>query len=187
MDTVGQLEMVWMNTGIINSSLEMRNGVVESKMSDNLQANIFISIRFETCAKRWNPKNILNSFIFYLFFLFVSAISDFGLWDVQLVYQKLKFYLIFIQFNHKIYKPYFVVLTFCSDMQFSTRDNDNDEKPDGSCAQKYQGAWWYSYCLHSNLNGLYLIGSHFSFGNGVNWKPFKGYHYSLKSTEMKVK
>ena len=103
------------------------------------------------------------------------------------MYQKLKFYLIFIQFNHKIYKAYFVVLTFCSDMQFSTRDNDNDEKPDGSCAQKYQGAWWYSYCIHSNLNGLYLIGSHFSFGNGVNWKPFKGYHYSLKRTEMKVK
>ena len=138
-------------------------------------------------VKRWNPKNILNSFIFYLFFLFVSAISDFGLWDVELVYQKLKFYLIFIQFNHKIYKPYFVVLTFCSDMQFSTRDNDNDEKPNGSCAQKYQGAWWYSYCLHSNLNGLYLIGSHSSFGNGVNWKPFKGHHYSLKRTEMKVK
>ena len=41
-----------MNTGIINSSLEMRNGVVESKMSDYLQANIFISIRFETCASK---------------------------------------------------------------------------------------------------------------------------------------
>ena len=41
-----------MNTGIINSSLEMRNGVVESKMSNNLQANIFISIRFETCASK---------------------------------------------------------------------------------------------------------------------------------------
>ena len=68
-----------MNTGIINSSLEMRNGVVESKISGNLQANILISIRFETCAKRWKPKNILNSFVFYLFFLFVSAISDFGL------------------------------------------------------------------------------------------------------------
>ena len=138
-------------------------------------------------VKRWNPKNILNSFIFYLFFLFVSAISDFGLWDVKLVYQKLKFYLIFIQFNHKIYKPYFVVLTFCSDMQFSTRDNDNDVKPDGSCAQKFKGAWWYSHCLDSNLNGLYLIGSHSSFAKGVNWKPFKGYHYSLKRTEMKVK
>ena len=41
-----------MYTGIINSSLEMRNEVVESKMSDSLQANIFISIRFETCASK---------------------------------------------------------------------------------------------------------------------------------------
>ena len=41
-----------MYTGIIDSSLEMRNGIVESKMSNNLQANIFISIRFETCASK---------------------------------------------------------------------------------------------------------------------------------------
>ena len=42
-----------MHTGIINSSLEMRNGIVESKIrSGNLQANIFISIRFETCASK---------------------------------------------------------------------------------------------------------------------------------------
>ena len=67
-----------MNTGIINSSLEMRNGVVESKMSDNLQGNIFISIRFETCAKRWNPKNILNSFILFLIFPF--CICHFRFW-----------------------------------------------------------------------------------------------------------
>ena len=138
-------------------------------------------------VKRWNPKNILNSFIFYLFFLFVSAISDFGLWDVELVYQKLKFYLIFIQFNHKIYKPYFVVLTFCSDMQFSTRDSDNDIDRNDSCAQKYKGAWWYKACHRSNLNGLYLNGIHRLYGTGVNWKPFKGYKYSLKRTEMKVK
>ena len=31
---------------------QFRNEVVESKMSDNLQANIFISIRFETCASK---------------------------------------------------------------------------------------------------------------------------------------
>ena len=72
-------------------------------------------------------------------------------------------------------------------MQFSTRENDNDVKPDVSCAQKFKGARWYSHCLDSNLNGLYLNGSHSSFANGVNWFPFKGYLYSLKRTEMKVK
>ena len=80
-----------------------------------------------------------------------------------------------------------MVLTFCSDMQFSTRDSDNDINPDGSCAQLFKGAWWYSYCHHSNLNGLYLNGSHSSMADGVNWIPFKGYYYSLKRTEMKVK
>ncbi|XP_066017614.1 microfibril-associated glycoprotein 4-like [Pocillopora verrucosa] len=74
-----------------------------------------------------------------------------------------------------------------SDMQFSTRDSDNDINPDGSCAQQFKGAWWYSYCHHSNLNGLYLNGSHSSMADGVNWIPFKGYYYSLKRTEMKVK
>ena len=29
-------------------------------------------------------------------------------------------------------------------------------------------------------------GEHETFGNGVNWYHWKGYHYSLKSTEMKV-
>ena len=73
-----------MNTGIINSSLEMRNGVVESKMSDTLQANIFISIRFETCASKETESQKYSQFIhfvtyFSFFFFLVSAIFDFGL------------------------------------------------------------------------------------------------------------
>ena len=57
-----------MYTGIINSSLEMRNGVVESKMSDNLQANIFISIRFETCASKEMESSIHSFSIDFSFF-----------------------------------------------------------------------------------------------------------------------
>ena len=91
------------------------------------------------------------------------------------------------EMESKIYKPYFMVLTFCSDMQFSTRDSDNDIMQDGSCAQQFKGAWWYSQCHHSNLNGLYLSGSHSSKADGVNWLPFRGHYYSLKRTEMKVK
>ena len=72
-----------MNTGIINSGLEMRNGVVESKMPDNLQANIFISIRFETCASKEMESSTYSQFIHFLlifpFFYFVSAIFDLGL------------------------------------------------------------------------------------------------------------
>ena len=79
-----------------------------------------------------------------------------------------------------------VVVSF-SGMQFSTNNNDNDEKPDGSCAQDYKGAWWYRNCHRSNLNGLYLKAEHSSHADGVNWKAFRGQRYSLKRTEMKVK
>ena len=77
-------------------------------------------------------------------------------------------------------------------MQFSTKDNDNDlddssSPPNGICAKRYHGAWWYNRCHRSNLNGLYLRGPYSSYADGVAWKAFRGWHYSLKRTEMKVK
>jgi len=71
-------------------------------------------------------------------------------------------------------------------MQFSTNDNDNYNWYQ-SCAQSFKGAWWYKDCHMSNLNGLYLNGPHSSRANGVNWLTFRGFYYSLKRTEMKVK
>ena len=70
--------------------------------------------------------------------------------------------------------------------KFSTIDRDNDVWS-GNCARKFSGAWWYSACHNSNLNGLYLKRNHTSFGNGVNWFHLRGYHYSLKNTVMKVR
>ena len=69
---------------------------------------------------------------------------------------------------------------------FTTRDQDNDIF-ETNCAIKFKGAWWYTKCHQSNLNGLYLRGNHSSFADGVNWKHWKGQHYSLKRTEMKVR
>ena len=39
----------------------------------------------------------------------------------------------------------------------------------------------------SNLNGLYRRGRHSSYADGVNWSRWKGFYYSLKRTEMKVR
>ena len=70
--------------------------------------------------------------------------------------------------------------------KFSTRDQDNDVGS-GSCAVAHKGAWWYGACHSSNLNGLYLRGNHTSYADGVNWRYWTGYYYSLKFTEMKIK
>ncbi|XP_019643622.1 PREDICTED: microfibril-associated glycoprotein 4-like [Branchiostoma belcheri] len=69
---------------------------------------------------------------------------------------------------------------------FSTKDRDYDGSS-GSCALAYKGAWWYSSCHNSNLNGLYHGGPHTSNADGVNWQTWKGYYYSLKHTEMKIR
>jgi len=70
---------------------------------------------------------------------------------------------------------------------FSTWDQDNDSLTTGSCAREYKGAWWYAKCHASNLNGRYLRGPHDSFADGVAWKAWTGYHYSLKISEMKIR
>jgi len=71
--------------------------------------------------------------------------------------------------------------------QFSTRDQDNDAQSNRHCAKVFKGAWWYATCHDSNLNGLYHGGPHSSYADGVNWLTWRGYHYSLKFTEMKLR
>ncbi|XP_008707670.2 ficolin-1 isoform X3 [Ursus maritimus] len=77
-------------------------------------------------------------------------------------------------------------LTYHNDQPFSTKDQDNDSNSE-NCAERYQGGWWYSSCHSSSLNGLYLRGSHETYANGVNWKSGKGYNYSYKVSEMKMR
>ncbi|KAM3911203.1 ficolin-2-like [Leptodactylus fuscus] len=77
-------------------------------------------------------------------------------------------------------------LSYQNGMKFSTRDQDNDADT-RSCADMYKGAWWYNGCHKSNLNGLYFPGKHDSFANGINWESGKGYNYSYKRSEMKIR
>ncbi|XP_076063344.1 microfibril-associated glycoprotein 4-like [Oratosquilla oratoria] len=70
--------------------------------------------------------------------------------------------------------------------KFTTHDNDNDVAGE-NCAISYKGAWWYTQCHNSNLNGKYLKGVTESFADGVVWQHWRGYHYSLRTVEMKIR
>ena len=71
-------------------------------------------------------------------------------------------------------------------MAFSTKDRDNDQYR-GNCASLRKGAWWYKDCFRSNLNAMYHLGKHSSDGDGVNWRTWRGYFYSAKRAEMKIR
>jgi len=67
-------------------------------------------------------------------------------------------------------------------MKFSTRDQDNDASSSRTCAVEFKGGWWYKNCYDSNLNGVYKGGD-----DGVEWYHWKGWWYSLRFTEMKIR
>ncbi|XP_078377661.1 ryncolin-1-like [Oculina patagonica] len=69
---------------------------------------------------------------------------------------------------------------------FTTKDQDNDTWY-SNCAVTFKGAWWYTHCHASNLNGKYHHGKHSSYADGVNWYTWKGYYYSAKRSEMKIR
>lgn len=73
------------------------------------------------------------------------------------------------------------------DNSFTTKDADHDTYPNSNCAVSYKGAWWYTACHSSNLNGIYHGGDHESYADGVNWFAWLGHYYSLKTTEMKIR
>ncbi|XP_071807816.1 ficolin-2-like [Asterias amurensis] len=74
-----------------------------------------------------------------------------------------------------------------NDQQFTTKDLDNDLRPEENCARRFHGAWWYKSCHASNLNGAYLRGSGAAYGRGVTWRYWHGNEYSLKTSEMKIR
>ena len=77
-------------------------------------------------------------------------------------------------------------LSYQKERNFSTFDRDLD-KSSVNCASVCKGAWWYTSCHISNLNGLYLRGDHSPYANGMSWTPWKGPYYSLKKSAMKIR
>uniref|UniRef100_H2YQ78 Fibrinogen C-terminal domain-containing protein n=1 Tax=Ciona savignyi TaxID=51511 RepID=H2YQ78_CIOSA len=72
---------------------------------------------------------------------------------------------------------------------FTTKDVDNDSRSgvvENNCAVVHNGAWWYGYCYHSNLNGAYL-NCQTTTEQAASWGSFHGYQYSLKFIEMKFR
>uniref|UniRef100_A0A182HQP7 Uncharacterized protein n=1 Tax=Anopheles arabiensis TaxID=7173 RepID=A0A182HQP7_ANOAR len=68
---------------------------------------------------------------------------------------------------------------------FSAFDLDLDNS-EINCAVSNRGAWWYTGCGMSNLNGLYLKG--LTGGTtGMFWETFRGANYSLKKSRMMLR
>ena len=72
---------------------------------------------------------------------------------------------------------------------FTTKDQDNDLRNVGNCAQIFHGAWWSEHCQKSNLNGKYYqrMQANTIHNRGVLWKTWKGDRYSLKGCSMKIR
>ena len=75
--------------------------------------------------------------------------------------------------------------------RFATKDSNTTFQ---ACTPDFDfgGFWWnnglYLNELTANLNGLYIDGGMTDQSRkGIFWGPWKGYNYSLKKTEMKIK
>ncbi|MCL4161097.1 UNVERIFIED_CONTAM: hypothetical protein GTU68_018531 [Idotea baltica] len=78
-------------------------------------------------------------------------------------------------------------LSYSNNESFSTKEVDNDSS-DQNCAETRRGAWWYADCTRSNLNGFQHRGSYEGENReGITWKFFRGFNYSLKSTLLSVR
>ena len=78
--------------------------------------------------------------------------------------------------------------SYMNNAQFSTYDRDNDVHTTTNCALTYHGAWWYTGCHNSNLNGLYSpVGTVANYAINVCWSCARGFYYSFKKTEMKMR
>ncbi|XP_076081230.1 uncharacterized protein LOC143052163 isoform X2 [Mytilus galloprovincialis] len=101
------------------------------------------------------------------------------------------FYMDNEQKQYRIYSSHYsgnAGVTIPFNIPFSTFDVNNSTCADHlNCAVSHHGAWWYTCCYYSNLNGKYYHGNHSSYADGVAWLPFHGNSYSFKKTTMMIR
>ena len=78
------------------------------------------------------------------------------------------------------YSPSGDSLEYHNNAPFSTWDHDATQ---AKCASKRHGAWWFKWCMNSNLNGKYGTGSGYERMTWQHWLGMEG----LKATEMKIR
>ena len=84
---------------------------------------------------------------------------------------------------------YFILgdsLSYQNNQQFTTKDRENDVASWGNCAVIFHGAWWYTACYSSNLNGKYFRDGQIN-NRGVVWRTWGKDLYSLKEVKMKIR
>ena len=73
--------------------------------------------------------------------------------------------------------------------RFTTPDRDNDLRDSANCAAIREAPWWHRDCYECLLTGTYYSseGPRFTFPKGIIWQAWKGYNYSLRIAEMKIR
>ena len=75
-----------------------------------------------------------------------------------------------------------------NDRYFTTKDVDRDMESTVNCALFYPSGFWFKDCFDANPNGVYRPSSVTDgSAQGIIWKPWRDYTYSLKATEMKIR
>ncbi|UJR14816.1 hypothetical protein I4U23_001803 [Adineta vaga] len=72
---------------------------------------------------------------------------------------------------------------------FSTYDHDSDKLFYDNCALIYHGAWWFTNCFQSHLNGIYVrspLALQNTARNGLHWNTY-ALHHSMQATTMRIR
>ncbi|XP_066934013.1 ficolin-2-like [Clytia hemisphaerica] len=78
--------------------------------------------------------------------------------------------------------------TYQDGEMFTTRDDDNDKKGGGNCAQEFACAWWYVGCFAMNTNKAPAKQQQTTYAGGISWTAWLGSHsQSLKAINMAIK